>query len=106
MTNWKQMDMLKPDMMYWVSFDLDETLVESGPGPKFEILRPKPGAVNAVWEVMKLGYKPMVFSSRHWADHLYIENKLKEFRFPKMRIELGKLLTLVHVDDRAYRFTD
>jgi hypothetical protein len=95
--------------LLWLAVDLDGTLAEPlwTPGnPTTEIGKP------IHWNVRKLnfavihGYKVVIHTSRPWTDYEAIEAWLNHFEIPWHKIQCGKLLAKLYIDDRARHSED
>lgn len=62
---------------------------------------PKPGAIQALDEMVNEGYEVVVFSTR---DRKQIEAYLQEWNFPPYRVTNIKEAAVAQIDDRAIRF--
>lgn len=90
--------------LIWVAIDLDGTLAEgiwTPDNPTSEIGYPIWENVEKAREVEAAGYKIIIHTSRGWTDYQNIEGWLNHYNVPFRRIECGKLLAAVYVDDRA-----
>ena len=91
--------------MIWVYVDLDDCLYESRP-PLFELKKLKPKAKHFMWEMVKMGHKPIIFTSRHEAEYPYIEHCLKRDKIPFREIRCGKPMGRMYIDDKGFRLKD
>jgi hypothetical protein len=88
----------------WIGVDWDCTLFNNSGFPNFEPTIPMEGALEAMNELDKLGYKITIFTARPWSDYQNIENYCKYYNIPFRRIICGKPLFKFMVDDRAIGF--
>lgn len=106
----EQEQSLKPQQLpprsdlLWVGVDLDGTLAKhlwTPSNPTSEIGDPIPEAVEKVRELVALGYKIIVHTSRPWTDYENIENWMRFYGIPFKEIQCGKPLYVAYIDDRA-----
>ena len=89
-----------PDVLTWVSIDLDGCLAESV-WPELGIGEPIDRNVEQLIEVYKAGYNIMIHTSRHWGDYAMIEKWLDIHNIPYKMIVCGKPLVHRYFDDKA-----
>lgn len=99
----KYTKVLKDEELKWFSCDLDGTLAKKI-WPEEGIGEPIDGAVEAMIELKRRGFKIMVYTSRHWSDYTNIESWLNDYNIPSKGIICGKPLVVAHVDDRNVEF--
>lgn len=90
--------------LIWAAVDFDNTIAYSmwtPDNPSFEIGDPVPGSLRKCVQLAEAGYKIIVHTARPWADYELIEAWLDYHDYPWRRIECGKLLAEIYVDDRA-----
>lgn len=86
-------------VLHWAAVDLDGTLAESvWPDPG--IGAPISENVAKVRQLAKGGYKVVIHTSRGWSDCEMIEGWLVAHNVPFHRVECGKVLAAIYVDDR------
>jgi hypothetical protein len=90
--------------IYWVGIDLDNCLANNSAHPEYELLEPIEGAKEALEELVRRGYKPIIFTARSWADYDYIEKWLEFQEIPFRRIICGKPLLFKMHDDKNVNF--
>ena len=86
-----------------VSFDLDATIAGSN-FPKAGIGEAIDGARRAMFYVMSLGFKPVIFTTRPDYERKRIEEWAKDHELPITRVQCGKSFFRLHIDDRAVGF--
>ena len=88
----------------WAAIDLDGTLAEpvwTPDNPVSEIGPPIWANVEKLIRLHEAGYKIVVHSSRPWTDYEAIEVWCGYYRIPVRRIQCGKILAAIYVDDRG-----
>lgn len=89
----------------WLSVDFDETIVHNSGFPDYIPNHPVKGAIQALKNLDKKGYKIIVYTARPWGDYSNIEDWLLEYGVPFRRIVCGKLLAKWYIDDRNFGTT-
>jgi len=92
------------DKLIWVGVDLDGTLAYplwTPENPTSEIGDPIWTNIAKVHELVELGYKIIIHTSRGWTDYQTIEHWLKHYGIPFKEIQCGKPLYAAYIDDRA-----
>lgn len=88
----------------WLLCDFDETIANNTGFPDYMPLEPLPGAVEALAEIDKMGYKITIFTARPWIDYKNIERYCKHYGIKARRIICGKPLGKCLIDDKAIGF--
>ena len=88
----------------WIGVDLDKTLANNSGYPNFDLLEPMEGAIDAIWEIVKRGFKITIVTSRAYPDYHKIEAWCEKYNVPVRRIICGKPLVRWMVDDRNIEF--
>ena len=88
------------DSLLWACTDLDGTLAYS--------IHPKEGIGEPIWknigklnELVEVGYKIVIHTSRHWSDYEMIEQWIEFHNIPTTKIVCGKPLAKFYIDDKA-----
>jgi hypothetical protein len=109
----KEFDRFEPkplrDKLIWVGVDLDGTLAYptwTPENPTSEIGDPIWENVAKLHELVALGYKAIIHTSRGWTDYQVIEQWLNHYQIPFKEIQCGKPLYAAYIDDRAVRADD
>lgn len=86
----------------WIAVDFDGTIADTSIDNNFrlESVSPVKGAVEGLYELAKMGWKIIVYTSRPWSEYNEIEKWLEENNVPYRRIICGKLMARYYVDDR------
>lgn len=87
----------------WIGVDLDGTL-STYIWPEPGIGAPLPGAVEAMKEIVKNGYKIVIYTARPWGHYESIEKWCKDNGIEASRIVCGKLLLKYMIDDKNIEF--
>jgi hypothetical protein len=90
--------------LIWVGVDLDGTLAEplwTPDNPTSDIGNPIWENVTKVRELVAVGYKIIIHTSRAWTDYQNIEQWLLHWDIPFKEIQCGKPLYAAYIDDRA-----
>jgi hypothetical protein len=88
----------------WAAIDLDGTLAEpvwTPDNPTAEIGAPILANVGKLRQLVFWGYKIVIHTSRPWTDYEAIEGWLNHHEIPFHKIQPGKILAAIYVDDRA-----
>ena len=88
------------DHLKWLCVDFDETISQNSGHPDFVPHKPVKGAIAALQELDRRGYKIIVYTARPWADYVNIEDWLLEYSVPFRRIVCGKVLAKHYIDDK------
>lgn len=100
----EQKEYLPDRELKWIGVDFDNTLAYSS-FPDFTIRGPLPGAVEAMQELNKRGWKVVIFTARAWVDYKKIEDWCIEHGIPQREIICGKPLFRYLIDDRNIEFS-
>lgn len=95
---------IREDEMLWLGTDLDATIADSSGYPNYKLTEPLPGAVEALQELNRRGWKIVIFTARPSADYRMIESFLNDHKIPFKMIICGKLLCKYYIDDRNISF--
>jgi hypothetical protein len=90
--------------LIWAAVDLDGCLAEPlwTPGnPTREIGQPILRNVEKARELAEHGFKIIIHTARPWTDYEAIEQWLNHWNIPWRRIQCGKVLAAIYVDDRG-----
>lgn len=90
--------------LLWAAVDLDGTLADpvwTAGNPTSEIGPPRWDRVELLEDVVAAGYKVVIHTSRPWTDYENIEGWLNHWDIPFDKIQCGKLLAKIYIDDRA-----
>lgn len=90
--------------LLWLAVDLDGTLAEPvwrPDNPTSEIGAPIPKNVEKLRAAVAAGYKPVIHTARPSTDYEAIEAWLRHHEIPFSRIQTGKILAALYIDDRA-----
>jgi hypothetical protein len=90
--------------LLWLAVDLDGTLAEpvwTPANPTSEIGPPIAANVEKLRAAVAAGYKPVIHTSRPSTDYEAIEAWLRHHEIPFSRIQTGKILAALYIDDRA-----
>lgn len=93
----------------WAAVDLDGTLAQglwTPDDPTSEIGPPIPANVEKLRQLVNLGFKVVIHTSRPWNDYEAIEAWLVFYQLPFHHIICGKLLADRYIDDRAVNADD
>lgn len=66
---------------------------------------PTDNCLFTINNLIKAGYKIVIFTARERQDYKKIKEWLKLHRFPELEITNKKITALAYIDDRAIRFT-
>jgi len=103
MNNFNPDYLLQEQGIKWILVDFDGVLHK--PTEDFSIKnKPIKGSKQALTKLRKAGFKIIIYTARHWIDYVSIEAWLNYHKIPFDRIICGKVLGLLFIDDRAYRF--
>lgn len=90
--------------LLWAAVDLDGTLAE----PVWTPDNPTTAIGDPIWrnveklnQLVRYGYKIHIHTSRPWHDYEAIEAWLNYWDIKFHRIECGKLLAVLYIDDRG-----
>jgi len=97
-------DSISNDELKWIGVDFDGVIARPSLAPNYEIQPIQDGAVQALEEMVKMGLKPSIFTSRHSSDYRNLERYSEYYSLPIRRIETGKPLYRHQIDDRAIEF--
>jgi hypothetical protein len=97
------MKTLQNEDMKWIAVDLDGTLAMTQ-APDYLLEYPIEGAVEAMQQLDRDGWKIVIYTARHWADYQIIEDWCQAWNIPARRIICGKLLFRYFIDDRNIAF--
>ncbi len=91
-----------------VGIDYDGVLIEwhGLDKPDIGFGKPKVDAVEAIKYLTNLGYECYILTARHKRDWPLIEEWLKKWGFPEMRVGNYKMTAVAYIDDRGIRFTN
>lgn len=95
---------LEDSELRWIGVDFDKTLAHSSGFPDFEIKEPLEGAIEAMEELHRRGWKITIFTARPWSDYQKVEDWCIEHKLPTRRIICGKPLFKYLIDDRNIEF--
>lgn len=90
--------------LLWLAIDLDGTLAESlwrPDNPTSKIGEPIPRNVAKLRRAVASGYKAIIHTARPWTDYEAIEWWCNENDIPFRRIQCGKILAALYIDDRG-----
>jgi hypothetical protein len=90
--------------LLWLAVDLDGTLAEplwTADNPVSDIGAPIVGNVTKLVEAVEAGYKVVVHTARPWTDYEAIEAWLNHHGIPWNKIQPGKILAALYIDDRG-----
>jgi len=90
----------------WVTIDFDQTIALHDGYPNFNPIEPMVGAKEALERIWASGHKIHIYTSRPWGFYNVIEDWLVDNEIPFDQIHCGKVLSKLHIDDRAFRFND
>lgn len=88
----------------WLAVDLDGTLAEpiwTPDNPTSAIGDPIHENVIKLKAACSAGYKVVVHTSRPWTDYEAIESYLNHYGIPWDKIQPGKILAVLYIDDRG-----
>jgi histidinol phosphatase-like enzyme len=88
----------------WIGVDFDDTIVKNTGFPDFEPTEIIDGAKEALDELVKNGYKLVIFTARSWSDHELVEDFLKDNGIKFKSVICGKPLFHRMIDDRNIEF--
>ena len=95
---------LNNDELRWIGVDFDQTLAHSSGFPDFDIQEPLEGALEAMEELNKRGWKVTIFTARPWSDYQKVEDWCIAHNLFTRRIICGKPLFKYLIDDRNIEF--
>jgi len=95
---------IKNEELLWIGLDFDGTLATASLPPLYEMGDINLGSKEAVEEIIKMGYKPTIYTARPDAEYNQIEDWHKEHNLDIRRIKTGKALVKYLIDDRAIEF--
>lgn len=90
--------------LLWLAVDLDGTLAEpvwTADNPVAEIGPPIEANVRKLREAVLAGFKVVIHTSRSWTDYEAIEAWLNHYAIPWHKIQPGKILAVLYIDDRG-----
>lgn len=90
--------------LLWLAVDLDGTLAEpvwTADNPVAEIGTPLWFNEIKLERAVKAGYKVVIHTSRPWTDYEAIEAWLNHYEIPWHKIQCGKILAALYIDDRG-----
>ena len=96
--------MINNEELKWIGVDLDNTLADNSGTPDFILEDPIEGAKDFMDELVNRGFRPVIYTARHWADYEIIENWLIKHDIPFREIICGKPLFYKIVDDKNIAF--
>lgn len=85
--------------LIWIAVDFDKTIAYSAP-PDFVPTDIMNDAKRKLEELRAHKWKIVVHTARPWAEYETIESWLDYFEIPYDRIQCGKLLAKMYIDDR------
>lgn len=88
----------------WVGIDFDSTICINSGLPDFVPLEVIKGTIEAITEIRKRGFKPIIYTARGWEDHEIIEKWCKKNGIVVDNILCGKPLFRWLIDDRCIGF--
>lgn len=91
------------DELKWLGVDFDKTIAHSE-HPDYHPTHPLEGAVEALQELHKQGWKIIIFTARASSEYRLIESFLEDHNIPFKMIVCGKLLCRYYIDDRNVAF--
>ena len=97
--------MIENNELKWVGVDMDNTLADNSGSPDFILGEPIKGAKEFMEELISRGFKPVIYTARHWADYNDIEVWLNKHEIPFREIICGKPLFHCIVDDKNIELT-
>jgi len=87
----------------WILIDFDDVIHTQS--EDFNIKnKPIAGVKEALTKLKKAGFKIVIFTARHWVEHISIKTWLRYYKIPFDSVICGKPLGLLFIDDKAYRF--
>jgi len=95
---------IKNEELLWIGLDFDGVLAKASFPPLYEMGDINLGTNEAVKEIIKMGYKPTIYTARGDAEYNQIEDWHKEHGLDIRRIKTGKALVKYLIDDRAIEF--
>ena len=84
----------------WVGVDFDGVLAE-GIWPDRGIGEPIERNIQKMGYLARVGFEPVIHTSRPWSDYKRLEKWLQQNDIPYHAIMCGKLLCRAYIDDRA-----
>lgn len=94
----------KPDKLSHIGVDWDNTIFNTSGYPDYTPTTIIEGAKEGLEEIVKMGYKVVVFTARAWSDLYLIKHLIKEYDLPVDQIICGKPLFHCLIDDRNVEF--
>lgn len=100
--------LLTDENLIWVLVDFDKVIHQRDENdPTYAIKnRPVKGVKRALMRLKKEGFKIVVYTARSWEEYIAIKKWLKYWKIPHDKIICGKVLGVIYIDDRGYRFED
>lgn len=95
---------IKDNELIWIGVDFDKTLANNTGYPNYELTEPMEGAIDAMYEIVKRGFKIIIVTARGYADYHKIEEWCEKYNVPVRRIICGKPLVRWMIDDRNVEF--
>ena len=90
--------------LIWAAIDFDDTIAYNSGSPDYTPIAPKEEIKDALEEIISMGLKVCIETSRPWHDYEMIEEFMDKWHLPFHRIICGALFAKVHIDDRAIGF--
>lgn len=95
---------LTEEDIVWQGVDFDKTIASNSGHPLYLPGEPLPGAVEALQELDRRGFKITIFTARAWTDYKNIEQYCEHYNIPVRRIICGKPLLKSMIDDKNIEF--
>ena len=95
---------IKNDELIRMGLDFDGVLAQLSKPPKYEMGEINEGTEWALNEMVKLGFKPHIFTARPDPEYSHLEQWAEHYNLPIRGIRTGKPLFKWMPDDRAIEF--
>lgn len=90
--------------MKWIGLDFDGVLATASHPPLFEMGDINKGTKEAVERIIKMGFKPTIYTARGDAEYSQLEDWYLSHNLDIRRVKTGKALIRWLIDDRVIEF--
>lgn len=97
-------DKLTSKELKWIGIDFDDTICHNSGMPDFTPTDIIDGAKECIDAIILLGFKPVIYTARTWAEYNIVEDFVNRHNLPITKIICGKPLFRAVIDDRNVEF--